>query len=126
MTSTISHIDNTIDSRDLEARIKELQESIEQGQDESGDLEELKLLAEFKATIGDDCFRNEETLIHEGYFTDYIEELIKDCFELPKEFDSGNWPYRHMTMDYEAAAEEAKVDYAEAEFDGTTYYYRSC
>lgn len=66
-----------------------------------------------------------ETLINEDYFTKYIENLIDDCYEMPKEMNSGNWPYRHMTMDYEAAAEEAKVDYEEVDFDGTTFFIRS-
>ena len=65
-----------------------------------------------------------ETLIHEDYFTDYIEETINDCYELPKEFNSGDWPWRHMTIDYEAAADEAKQDYMEVNFDGATYYIR--
>ena len=65
-----------------------------------------------------------ETLIHEDYFTEYIEELINDCYELPKEFNSGDWPWRHMTIDYEAAADEAKQDYIEVNFDGATYYIR--
>ena len=65
-----------------------------------------------------------ETLIHEDYFTDYIEKLINDCYDLPKEFNSGDWPWRHMTIDYEAAADEAKQDYMEVTFDGQTYYIR--
>jgi hypothetical protein len=64
-------------------------------------------------------------LIREDYFTDCIEELIKDCYPLPKEIDSGRWPYRHMTIDYEAAADEAKCDYAEAEFMGHTYFIQA-
>lgn len=65
-----------------------------------------------------------ETLLHEEYFTKYIEDLIDDCYEMPKEMHSGNWPWRHMTMDYEAAADEAKQDYFEVDFDGVTYYIR--
>ena len=65
-----------------------------------------------------------ETLIHEDYFTDYTEEMINDCYELPKEFNSGDWPWRHMTIDYEAAADEAKQNYMEVNFDGATYYLR--
>ena len=65
-----------------------------------------------------------ETLVHEDYFTEYIEELINDCYELPKGFNSGDWPWRHMTLDYEAAADEAKQDYIDVTFDGQTYYIR--
>ena len=53
-----------------------------------------------------------------------VEELIDDCYELPKEFKSGEWPWRHMKIDFEAAAEEAKQDYTSVEFFGITYWIR--
>ena len=92
---------------------------------ESDDAHELKALL----ALADDAecspdWSYGETLIHEDYFTDYIEELINDCYELPKEFNSGDWPWRHMTIDYVAAADEAKQDYMEVNFDGATYYIR--
>jgi hypothetical protein len=40
---------------------------------------------------------------------------------MPKEMKSGNWPWRHMTIDYEAAAQELKADYNEVTFAGHTY-----
>ena len=66
-----------------------------------------------------------ETLIRETYFTEYIEQLIDECYDLPKEFHNGAWPYRHFTLDYEAAAYEAKDDYMLVEFGGVDYYMRS-
>jgi hypothetical protein len=66
-----------------------------------------------------------ETLILDSYFTDYTTELINDCYEFPKEFSSGEWPWRHLSIDFEAAAEEAKSDYSEIEADGFLYYIRS-
>ena len=92
---------------------------------ESDDAYELKVLLALASEA--DCspdWSYGETLIHEDYFTDYIEELINDCYELPKEFTSGAWPWCHMTIDYEAAADEAKQDYMEVNFDGATYYIR--
>lgn len=32
---------------------------------------------------------------------------------------------RHMTLDYEAAAQEAKQDYMELDFDGVAYLIRA-
>ena len=92
---------------------------------ESDDAHELKALLALadEAECSPDWLYG-ETLIHEDYFTDYIEELINDCYELPKEFNSGDWPWCHMTIDYEAAADEAKQDYMEVTFDGQTYYIR--
>lgn len=63
-----------------------------------------------------------ETLVRESYFVEYIEQLIDDCYEVPK---STEWPYRHMTLDYEAAAQEARQDYLEVDFDGVTYLVRA-
>lgn len=96
------------------------------GWEQSDDAEELKAL-EALAEEGENSpeWNYGEALIHEDYFTDYIEELISDCYELPKELTSGEWPYRHITIDYEAAAEEAKQDYIELDFDGQTYLIRA-
>ena len=67
---------------------------------------------------------NYEELILESYFVDYITDLINQCYEMPGEKQQSSWPYRHMKMDYEAAAEEAKQDYTEGTFGGYTYYVR--
>ena len=92
---------------------------------ESDDAHELKALLALadEAECSPDWSYG-ETLIHEDYFTEYIEELINDCYELPKGFNFGDWPWCHMTIDYEAAADEAKQDYTEVNFDGATYYIR--
>jgi hypothetical protein len=66
-----------------------------------------------------------ETLIHESFFETYIEDLINDCYELPKEMNSGQWPYRHLTLDISSAAEEAKQDYYEIEVEGNVYFIRA-
>lgn len=128
MTSTISNSDDMIDSRDVIARIEELESSQvdDPGSWTLEDHDELMALREL-ASDGEDSpdWTHGETLIRESYFTDYIRDLINECYEMPKEFGSGSWPYRHMTIDYEAAAEEAKVDYSEVDFDGVTYLIRS-
>lgn len=91
--------------------------------DEAKELNSLLLLAGQCEHVSD--WEHGETLINEDYFTSYIEDLIDDAYEMPKEMNSGNWPYRHMTMDYAAAAEEAKVDYEEVDFEGQTFLIRS-
>lgn len=65
-----------------------------------------------------------EQLIRRSYFVDYITQLIDDCYELPKELTSGNWPYRHIRIDYEAAADEAEYDYMTVDFNGVDYLIR--
>lgn len=90
---------------------------------EADELKALKALADQCDHVSD--WVHGETLIREDHFTKYIENLIDDCYEMPKEMHSGKWPFCHMTMDYEAAAEEAKVDYEEVDFDGVNYFIRS-
>ena len=60
-------------------------------------------------------------LIHEDNFQDHIEAIIDDCYELPQ---SSEWPFRHSTLDLEAAADEARQDYTEVDLDGETYLVR--
>lgn len=91
--------------------------------DDGKELAILKALAEEGESSPDWLYG--ETLIRESYFTDYTEQLIDDCYELPKELTSGDWPYRHITVDYEAAANELKSDYMELDFDGVTYLIRA-
>lgn len=57
-------------------------------------------------------------LIHENYFTDYVEELLKDCGELPRELPS------YIAIDWEKTADNVRVDYTDVDFDGQTYLTR--
>jgi hypothetical protein len=87
-----------------------------------GFMDELEALRKLRDEAdGSPDWEYGETLIRESYFTDYIEELIRDCYSLPKEMNSGEWPWRHMKIDFEAAADEARADYIEADFNGVTY-----
>lgn len=120
--TTVDNSADVIDSRDLIARIEELQD------DESLDTEDAAELAILlKVADQGDCspdWVHGETMIRDDYFVDYIKELIDDCYEMPKAMNSGDWPYRHMTLDYETAADEAKSDYFDIDFDGVTYWIR--
>lgn len=133
-TTEISNTDEVIDSRDVIARIEELEaeqeSSIEDEHDGSWDntdeAKELDGLRELAAEASDSPdWQYGEALIHEDYFTKHIEELIDDCYQMPKEMNSGDWPWRHVQIDYEAAAQEAKADYMEVDFDGQTYLIRA-
>lgn len=135
MARTITNTDDIIDSRDVIERIEELEGALdidasevlpgtsEEMQEMRYELATLRKLAKDAEDFPD--WQYGETLIRESYFTDYIEQLIDDCYEMPKEFKSEGWPYRHMTIDYKAAADEAKADYIEVDFDGITYLIRA-
>jgi len=138
MVNTIDNSADVLDSRDVIARIEELESEIENIDDmPEGDMlkntvegaelrEELRILKVLAGGAdGSPDWIHGETLIRETYFTDYIKEMIADCYPMPKELNSGDWPWRHITVDYEAAAEEAKADYMEADFDGVAYLIRA-
>ena len=70
------------------------------------------------------------------YVKDLIEEICGDLTNFTiksglsrsgyqQEIDvSHEWPYRHVTIDYEAAAEELEQDWYEVEFRGEHYLCR--
>jgi len=140
MSNQISNTDDVIDSRDVIRRIEELEEELTALQgvyddtdsreaqtdvetwlnDNNEELQTLKALAEECKGYGD--WEHGETLIHRDYFVKYIEELIDDCYRLPKQ---DGWPYYHLIMDYEAAAREAEQGYNCVEFDGQEYLIRA-
>jgi hypothetical protein len=127
-TTTIMNDQDIIDSRDIIDRIEELIEG--EGCDEACteyklELAMLENLAKQGESESSDWIHG-ETLIRRSYFVDYTEELINDCYEMPKQMHSGDWPFRHMTIDYEAAAKELEQDYASIDFDGVEYLIRSC
>lgn len=99
-------------------------ESSAMDEDDKAELAELRKLASECEGYAD--WKYGETLIARSYWVDYIRELIDDCYEMPKDLDSGKWPYRHMTMDYDAAAKEAEDDYASVELFGNEYLIRNC
>ena len=117
--------DDTIDGRDIRDRIEELEAVEAPTEEESAELTDLKSFLHEAMQYNSDADEG-ETIIAESYFVDYIKELIDDCYDLPAELTSGEWPYRHITINYEAAAEEARADYAELTFRGRNFYIQAC
>ena len=114
------------DSRDVIARIERVESDLDQARidgNDTTDLEaELKALEEFaeEASGYAPDWHYGETIIHAGYFTRYAQEL-SDEMSLG-DGAMARWPFTHI--DWEAAADELKMDYSEVEFDGETYYIR--
>ena len=69
-------------------------------------------------TIGGE-FEYGVTLIEEDEFEDYMEDLLEECGDIPKDFPS--W----IVIDWAETADNVRQDYSELEFDGVTYIYRS-
>lgn len=115
-----------IDSRDVIARIEEIETELADAHDdnEAGDVSDLKTeLATLKA-LDDEAagyapdWTHGATLIRHSYFVDYCQELLSDIGELPREIPS------YVVIDWDATAENLKVDYTTVDFDGVDYYVR--
>lgn len=111
------------DSRDVIARIAELQEDTELTNSEEDELFNLLNLQNECQDSPD--WQYGETIIKHSYFLEYIKDLINECYQVPKELDSGEWPWRHFNLDYQAAADEAEQDYYEFYIKGETYLIRT-
>jgi hypothetical protein len=124
---SISNSDESslVEHQDAENSVAEANESLDEF-NSSFDKDELDTLREVvREGENSPDWNHGETLIHESFFETYIEDLINDCYELPKEMNSGQWPYRHLTLDISSAAEEAKQDYYEIEVEGNVYFIRA-
>lgn len=58
------------------------------------------------------------TLILESHFTDYCQELVSDIGDMPRKIPS------YIVIDWEATAENLKVDYTTITIEGDDYYVR--
>jgi hypothetical protein len=128
-TDEITSTADVIDSRDVIARIDELQDEFAEFQDDEArqawcdefgaELESLKTLAIQCEGYGD--WQHGEALVNDGYFTRYAEQLAEDVCSVDP---NAAWPYNHIN--WESAAEQLKDDYMSVDFDGTTFWMRSC
>lgn len=126
-------VDNSqdiIDSRDVIARIEELQalfldedelgeDSVQGDEDEREELRVLLALQDEAEGYAAD-WRYGEALIRDSYFTDYARELAEDIGAVDP---AANWPLSFI--DWDAAADALAMDYTEVDFDGVTYLVRS-
>jgi len=141
----ISKYDDIIDSRDVIARIDELESEIadlkeqltelevededttvecEEINDQMDALEEelapLKALAEEASSYSSD-WRFGEMLISDGHFTKYAQQMAEDIGAVDP--DAG-WPLN--CLDWDQAADELKQDYASVDFDGEEFWICRC
>jgi hypothetical protein len=100
--------------------VEEAQQALDDwdGDTDGEELKVLKALAEECEGYGD--WADGETLIRDSYFEGYAQELAEDCCEMPREL---HWPF--TCIDWEAAADELKMDYTCVEYDGVDYWMRA-
>lgn len=139
VTEEISNSEDVIDSRDIIERIEYLEderenleiEDSERGNmdnpiwkewEESDEAAELKALLSLQDELEGYCddWSYGVTLIRDSYFTEYTEELCKEIGDIPSNLP---W-YIADHIDWQGVAEDLKVDYTSAEFDGVTYWAR--
>lgn len=116
--SNFTNTDDVIDMRDVIARFEEIEES-EESEEMAEKLELQALIEECKGNGGDEEWRGDwypVTLIHESAFEDQMDEMIEECYELPK--DLPFW----MTISYDYKV--LKMDYTSVDFAGETYLIR--
>ncbi len=117
MANEISNTDDVIDSRDVIARIEELEAQDERDESETAELYTLRELAAAAQTAPD--WEHGETLIRDSYFKEYAQELAEDCGMIPANLA---WPC--TCIDWDQAARELQMDYTAVDFDGVTYWVR--
>lgn len=119
--------DTCIDSLDVIERIAELEYTLEEGGTlDAAETVELRELLELqKQAESSPDWIDGETLIRSDYFLEYTKDLIDDSYEMPKGVDMSAWPYRHMRIDYDAAADELSDDYMEVKFGDVEYMIRA-
>lgn len=146
--TTPSNTDDIINSRDVIARIEELegerdtfepqavttadlsdpalavedrpaQTWAEENPDDAAELKALQDLANDAEGYAAD-WRHGETLIRDSYFEDYARELAEDLHG--NAMRETSWPF--SCIDWERAARELQMDYTSVKFDGVTYWVR--
>lgn len=133
----ISNNENSIDVRDIIARVEQLRDEREEYNDRMGDPnawdmvddgepEELagleSLLGELAGSGGDEEWGGEwypVTLIRDSYFEEYAQELAEDIGAIDA---NAAWP--NNCIDWCKAVRELQYDYSTVEFDAVTYWYR--
>ena len=112
--------DDIIDSRDIEARIEDLEGEDELVEDEREELAALLALREeVKSVTGEWVYG--VALINDAYFEEYARDLAEEIGAIKRNV---SWPY--TCIDWSAAADELRHDYASVEFCGVEYWVRSC
>ncbi len=127
--ANISKFDDVIDSRDVIERIEELESSLAEfldatdGDDTANfsdidELRALRALAEECSSLSTD-WEYGETLIRYSYWQDYVQEMLEDCGEIPR-----NLPW-YISIDWEKTVASISQDYNLVDFDGVDYYIRN-
>jgi hypothetical protein len=114
--------EDVIDSRDVIERIAELEDMNPADFDAAPELRDelhaLLALADEASQYADD-WKYGSVLVRDSYFTEYAEQLAEDLGMVSRDL---SWPLNRI--DWDAAADDLKIDYTSVDFDGVTYWIR--
>jgi hypothetical protein len=118
---------SVLTGKNQEEEIEEAGNAIDKAEDDlrdwdndNGDeLKSLKSLADEGSNCSGDWIHG-ESLINDEYWVQYVQELLEDIGDLPKDLP------HYIVIDWEKTAENIQVDYSSVDFDGTTFWIRSC
>lgn len=127
--------DDRINLRDVTARVEELREErdadpenrtaeewAEYYPEDAEELRELEALLSELAGYGGDYLWGGDWyplyLIRNSYFTDAMQELVEEIGDLPRGLPG------YLVIDWEATADNLRMDYSRVDFAGTTFWYR--
>lgn len=137
MTYEISNDADSIDIRDVIARIEDLAQLEQPGPVECGGVDDAdkaqdalfdelrrlrSLMDECKGNGGDEQYEGDwypVTLIRDSYFKDYAQDLAEEGGMIPAD---AKWPC--SCIDWDQAARELRMDYTAVDFGGVTYWVR--
>lgn len=91
--------------------------------DDEDEAEELERAKELETAVIDAIgpieYKDGAQVISDDYFETYAEEFADDIGAIDR---NASWPI--SCIDWEAAADELKMDYSSFEFEGTTWWVR--
>lgn len=142
MTRTVSNSEDILDSRDIIARIEELESerddlayTLEGAEEDKEKTEAETVLKEWDEENADELkalkslqneaegysedWRHGAALIRDSYFEDYARSFAEDIGAIKRDMD---WPCN--CIDWAEAADQLKQDYTEVDFDGVAYWVR--
>jgi hypothetical protein len=107
------------DKDEIEALQENLKDAREYLKDWDGadELKALLALQEEAEGYAED-WHHGTPLVRESYFMEYCQEMLEDMGDLPKNFPS------YIVIDWDATADNLKMDYTEVDFDGVAYLVR--
>jgi hypothetical protein len=107
---------DVVNSWDIINRIDEL----ECGTNVPDEIAELAALKKFQKEYDYvDEWNYGAEFIAEHYFTEYVKDMLEGCGTIPRDLPD------YVAIDWEETADNLKCDYADATFNGVSYYVLS-